>query len=168
MLIHWKLSWKWKKEQHIKCLRLILHFISIDCKPYSYSENFYNIFSVNEKVTFYSMCKISKFSNKSMSQLSFSRHNFGKQSVLPFPKKLKKLAHPRLFYHPMAAEGSTVIPHQVTESSTEKRQNTDFFLLQKQSTNKTIASLEFAIKSLIPIIYTYLSFYNCILLGLGS
>ena len=27
----------------------------------------------------------------------------------------------------MAAEGSTVIPHQVTESSTEKRQNTDFF-----------------------------------------
>ena len=131
MLIHWKLSWKWKKEQHIKCLRLILHLISIDCKPYSYSENFYNIFSVNEKVTFYSMCKISKFSNKSMSQLSFSRHNFGKQSVLPFPKKLKKLAHPRLFYHPMAAEGSTVIPHQVTESSTEKRQNTDFFFTSK-------------------------------------
>lgn len=68
----------------------------------------------------------------------------------------------------MAAEGSTVILHQVTESSTEKRQNTDLFLLQKQSTNKTIASLEFAIKSVIPIIYTYLSFYNCILLSLGS
>ena len=52
-------------------------------------------------------------------------------SVLPFPKKLKKLAHPRLFYHPMAAEGSTVIPHQVTESSTEKRENTDFFFTSK-------------------------------------
>ena len=31
----------------------------------------------------------------------------------------------------MAAEGSTVIPHQVTESSTEKRQNTYFFFTSK-------------------------------------
>ena len=66
------------------------------------------------------MCKISKLSDKSMSQLSFSSHDFEMEGLLPFPKKLLNLARPLSFHYLMAAEGNTVTSHQVTENSIEK------------------------------------------------
>ena len=99
---------------------LTIYLISIHCKSYSDSKNFYNIFSVNEQFTLNSMCKIPKFSNKSMSQLSFSSHDPAMECLLPFPKILLNLARPLSFHHLMAAEGSTVKSHQVIESSIEK------------------------------------------------
>ena len=39
------------------------------------------------KSQFYTMGKISKFSNKSMSQLSISSHDLGMEDLLPYPKK---------------------------------------------------------------------------------
>ena len=66
------------------------------------------------------MGKISKLSNKSMSQLFISSHDLGMEDLLPYPKKQWNLAHGLLFHHLMTAEGWAVVFHQVTESSTEK------------------------------------------------
>ena len=150
---------------------LTLYLISFHCKPYSDSENFHNIFSVNEQFTLNSMCKISKFSNKYMSQLSFCSHHPEMESLLPFPKILLNLAHPLSFHYLMAAEGSTVTSHQVIESFIEKgKTQTVYIARTKHKQNNCFSRICKKKKKVlfIPIIYTYLSFYNCILLGLGS
>ena len=68
-------------------------------------------------------------------------------------------AHPQSFYHLMAAEGSTVTSHQVTESSTEKGKTYIVYTARTKPKKKNNCFSEICNKNFIQPTYHFIDVF---------